>query len=428
MIQHTVPVIGLDIGTAKTVATVGWRHEKYGVEIVGAAMARTRGIERGVLTDANAAAATVEEVLHKVEALLRERRSRQRARDGQVARVPALYVAVGGDHVLGSNAKGMLTLADRPVEVTRKDMRRVIGAGEALALSRNREIVHTLPQEFIVDGHTRSRDPRGMFAGRLGVGLHIISGDGVILKSLMRTVHRAGYDVDGVIYSGIATSQAVVTPEDKQRGTVLLELGAGTVNILFFSDGSLQYSSVLASGGRDITHTLADALGIDRSQAEHLKMQYQSSGEAGSAAAAWGDDKIIIKKENAAYESISRADLARIIDAAVAELLGVIRQDLSRAGIPLRSGAGIVLAGGMTFMDGIMDMVEQALDCPVRLATMRGFVSSQHGISNLFYATSIGTVMYALSQQQEAQPEPAGGPRVVRYVAERLRQWYEDYF
>ncbi|MFH1061612.1 MAG: cell division protein FtsA [Candidatus Omnitrophota bacterium] len=427
MIKNDSIIAGLDIGSAKTTVCLGGVDAQGRIEIHNAAMVKTRGMERGVITDLGEVAACIEEVIKKVEAKM-QRSEQTKLWPKKNFRINSVWTTISGEHVLGNNTKGMLNLSNRPVEIRRKDMTKAIDSAKYLSSSIDREILHALPQEYVIDGYKRIKDPLGIYGTRLGVNLHVLTADLSFITSVVKAINRAGIDVDQIVYSGLATSLATITDQEKQAGIILLEIGAGTVNILFFSEGSLQYTSVLPIGGQDITTQISNQLGIDFAQAEELKMQYRSKSGRGDFDQENSEDKIIIRKESADYESITRKELNDIIDKKLDIILGMIKKDIELAGILSRVNCGVVVCGGMSFMDGIIERLEKITKLPVCMGIMRGFVSSSSGLSNIFYATGIGLVMHALNELSNYNQSAflTNGP--VGKVLAKIRNIYEEYF
>ncbi len=428
MLNENSIIISLDIGSAKTTACAGSIDELGRIEIHDVSMVKTRGIERGVVVDIGEAAGCVEDIVKKLENKLH---NCEQARLSQIKRnikINSVFAAVSGDHILGNNVKGMLTLSNQPIEIDRKVRERVIDSAKFLSTSIDREILHALAQEFTVDGYKRIKDPIGIYGTKIGVQLHVISAGASFVTNLIKVINRAGLDVEGLGYSGLAAGYPVLNEQDKQLGVILLELGAGLVNILFFSEGNLQYTNVISIGGNDITMEISRRFGIDFAQAERLKMQYKSLSSDYIDKNSESEDKIIIKKDASNYESITRSQLADIIDEKLKELLGLAKKDLELAGIIPRAHAGVVICGGMSFLDGIIEKVEETMKLPVTLGIMRGFVSSIPGLSNIFYSAGIGLVMQTLKEQSQERPDkyvPAG---VMGRVISKVKTVYEEYF
>ncbi len=427
MSRGNLTVAGLNIGSAKTTVCIGAYDSLSQVEIHSVAMVKTRGVERGVITNLGEVAGCIEEVVKKAELKFHgSPRSKTQARRKNI-KINSLYATISGEHVIGNNTKGMLSLSNQPVEITRQDTRRTIDTAKSLATSIDREILHSLPQQFTVDAGRGIKDPLGIYGMRLGVNLHIISCGVSFMSTLIKAVNRAGLDVDGVAFSGWATSLVTLNEQEKQAGIILLELGAGTINILFFSEGTLQYTSVIGHGGDEITIEIAQRFGIDFRQAEQLKMQYQSrSGNYKRSDDC--EDKIIIKKSSSAYESITRKDLTKIVDEKLQKLLKAVKKDLELAGIVRRANNGIVVCGGMSFMDGIIEKLEVSLKLPVRLGIMHGFVSNLPGLGNIFYATSIGLVMNALAGRGKDYRSNIMGKGFLSQTIAKIKNVYEEYF
>ncbi|MFH2137010.1 MAG: cell division protein FtsA [Candidatus Omnitrophota bacterium] len=426
--RDQIPVVSLDIGSAKTTVCIGNLDNAGRVEIYTAVMVKTRGLERGIITNLGEVASGIEEALRKAEAKFYTSEHNNLPAIKKNFRIGSVYVTISGEHVLGNNTKAMLSLSNRSVEITHNDSQRAIDSAKSLTTSIDREILHALAQEFVVDGYKRTKEPLGIFGTRLGVNLHIISCGVSFANSLVKAVNRAGFDVDGIVYSGLATSMAILTEEEKQTGVILLELGAGTTNILFFIEGSLQYTSVIPLGGNDITKEISQRLGIDEAQAEQLKMQYKNVCVYSGSNHQECDDKLILKKNSSSYESISRQELALIVDAKLGDLFTLVKKELDLVGITQRAKGGIIISGGMSFMDGIIEKLEEYIKLPVHLGIMRGFVSGFSGLSNSFYATGIGLIMHALNERTTNVRTRCSNKGILGQLLSKLRGVYEEYF
>jgi cell division protein FtsA len=427
MINNDAIIAGLDIGSAKTTVCLGSFDAQGQIEIINAAMVKTRGMDRGVITDLGEVAACIEEVIKKVETKMQRSEQAGNPWPKKNFKINSVWATISGEHVLGNNTKGMLNLSNRPMEISRKDMDKAIDSAKYLSSSIDREILHALAQEYVIDGYKRIKDPLGIYATRLGVNLHVLTAELAFITNVVKAINRAGLDVEQIVYSGLATSLSTITEQEKQAGIILLEIGAGTINILFFAEGSLQYTGVLPVGGQDITREISNQLGIDFAQAEELKMQYRSKCSGNDFDSNNCDDKIIIKKDAANYQSITRKELNDIIDKKLDLILGMIKKDIDLAGILSRVNCGVVVCGGMSFMDGIIERLEKITKLPVSLGIMRGFVSSSSGLSNIFYATGIGLVMYALNERDNSQGSLFNNSFLGK-IAAKIRTICEEYF
>ncbi|MFH1460463.1 MAG: cell division protein FtsA [Candidatus Omnitrophota bacterium] len=429
MTKYNFPVTGLDIGSAKTTICVGNYDHLNQVEIYAAAMVKTHGMDRGIVTNPGEVARCIEEVVKKVEQKLKVKfSSGPKSYQGKkILKINEVYTTVNGEHILGNNSKGMLNLSNRPVEITRKDTQMAIDSVKFLTTTIDREILHALAQEYIIDGYKRIKDPIGSYGSRLGVNLHILSAQTSFMKSVIKVINRAGLDVEDCVFSGLATSMSTLTESDKQLGIILVEVGAGSINILFFKDGRLQHTSVISFGGNDITEKIMEKFSIDFAQAEQLKMQYKSSN---NHCLIKDDqlDKIIIKKSATVYESITHKQLTSVIDQQIEKMLELLKKDLELGGIIARANCGIVICGGISFMDGIIEKVENYLGIPVNLGILRGFVSSFSGLSNMFYATGIGLVKYALEQNSQPLAHNSLGNGFMNRLVSRAKSVYDEYF
>ncbi len=427
MAKNYYKVIGLDIGSAKTTVCIGSIDAEGRIEIHNASMVKTRGLERGVITDLGEVAGCIEEVVKKAENKARSFQGSKHSKR-KTTRISSVFTTISGEHILGNNTKAMLNLSNRPVEISRKDIQRAIDSAKYLSASVDRDVLHALAQEFIVDGCKRMKNPLGIFGTRLGVNLHIITGGTSYVKDVIKAINRAGLDVEGVAYSGFATSLSTLTEQEKQAGVILLEMGAGCVNILFFKEGNLQYTGVIPMGGHDITREIARKLSIDLLQAEELKLHYRNASSNYSGNESSSEEKIIIKKDASNYESITRKQMEDIIDKKLNEQLLLIKKDLELAGIISRVKCGVVICGGMSFMDGIIEKLEKILGLKVSMGITRGFVSSSSGLSNIFYSTGIGLIMHALRQKNIDNKKTFSTGNIRSKIVAKIREVYEEYF
>ncbi|MBU4304273.1 MAG: cell division protein FtsA [Candidatus Omnitrophica bacterium] len=428
MIKNNSLVTGLDIGSAKTAICAGGLDPEGRVEIYAAVMVKTRGIERGVISDPGEAAGCVEEALKKLEHKLSGTTRCRSLYGRKKAKINSVFLAIGGDHILGNNTKGVYTLSHRATQISRRDRHLAIESAKSLTTAIDREILHAIAQEFVVDGYKKIKDPLGVYGTRLGVRMHIVTAGLPFVTNMINSVNRAGLDVDGVVYSGFAGSMVMLTEHERHSGVIFLECGAGTINILFFNEGALQYTNVIPVGGDDITMRVAERFGVDFAQAEELKMQYKSLSSYLSVKSDWGEDKIIIKKDSARYESITRSELTSVIDEKLKDILSLIKKELELSGLISRANSGIIMSGGMAFMDGIIEKTEEMLGRSVTLGIMRGFISSMEGVGNAFYAGGIGVIMHALKEQKEAVLNIYPQQGILGRLATKVKNVYYEYF
>jgi len=427
MAKNYNKVIGLDIGSAKTTVCIGSTDAQGRIEIHGASMVKTRGVERGVITDLGEVASCIEEVVKKAERKLHSLQKEKKSKIKNI-KINSVYTTISGEHILGNNTRAVLNLSNRPVEIGRKETQRAIDSAKYLSASVDRDVIHALAQEFIIDGHKRIKNPLGIFGTRLGVNLHIISGGTSYVKDVIKAINRAGLDVEGVAYSGFSTSLSTLTEQEKQAGVILLEMGAGCVNILFFKEGNLQYTGVIPVGGHDITREIGRKFNIDLPQAEELKLQYRNAASNYGDKESASGEKIIIKKDASNYESITRKQMEDIIDKKLKEQLLLIKKELDLAGIIPRVQCGIVICGGMSFMDGIIEKLEKTLNLKVSMGIMRGFISNSSSLSNIFYSTGIGLIMHALGQKNIDNKKTFSTGNIRSKIMSKIREVYEEYF
>ncbi|MBU2062796.1 MAG: cell division protein FtsA [Candidatus Omnitrophica bacterium] len=420
-------IVGLDIGTNKSTLSTGNFNAAGQVEIMSVSTVKSKGMERGLISNLTDVAGMVEEVVRKAEEKLNSRKGAAKAFEMRKFKISSVYTTIGGEHIIGNNSRSTLNLSNRPVQINRQNISRLIDAAKFSEVSMDKEILHVLEQEFVINGSQRLKNPIGIFGKNLTLNLHVISCDSSQMNTVIKAVNRAGLDVEGVVFSGLATSSCVLSEQEKQNGVILLELGAGVSNVLFFKDGSLFYTSILPQGGSDITEKIAQHFGIDFTQAEQLKMQYRNLY---SEYAQNTDEKIIIKKSSSLYESIKKSELAAIIDGQLNCLFKAITDELNSAQILGKAKEGIVIAGGMAFMDGIIEKLEEISKTKVTLGIMRGFVSNISGISNTAYSTGVGLVMHILNKKVKNSEK---SDTIIKWgilsgLITKIKSIYEDYF
>ncbi|MCM8812461.1 MAG: cell division protein FtsA [Candidatus Omnitrophica bacterium] len=414
--------VSLDIGSSKTVVCVGRSDAQGRTAIEHVSLLKTRGVSRGQVVNFVELAGCIEEALSAAEKTYAALPDAGAA--GSRGRISSVHLSLCGADFVGSNSKGAISLSARPAAITQRDVCRVVDGAIVLAGSLEREMVHVFPREYIIDGSKRVHDPVGMCGTRLGVQVHVISAGEAAVQTFVKAVNRAGYDVEGVVFSGLATGLVTLSEREKEAGVLLLECGAAHINIVFFCERTIHYMNVVPCGGEDITQALMQEFSIDHSQAEELKIRYQ----AVPARAAAEDEKIIIKKNTGQYQSISLEQVNRTADRALQAVTEALRRELTLSGILARIPGGVVLAGGMCFMDGISDRMEAALGVPVRLGMLRGVIGNNSRLYSMLYAAGIGTVRYALDARRrpaEAVPLRKG---FFGQVLSQMRYVYDQYF
>ncbi|MDD5712670.1 MAG: cell division protein FtsA [Smithellaceae bacterium] len=401
-------IVGLDIGTTKTCAVVGEITEG-GLDIIGIGSHPSEGLRKGVVINIDS---TVESIRKAVE----------EAEHMSGCEIGSAYAGIAGGHIKSQNSLGIVAVKGR--EVDEDDVARAVEAAKAVAIPQDREIIHSLPQTFIVDDQDGVRDPVGMSGVRLEAKVHIITGASASIQNIVKSVNRVGLDINEIVLEQLAASEAVLSPDEKDLGVVLLDIGGGTTDIAVFSEGSIRHAAVIPVGGNYITSDIATGLRTPALEAEKIKMKY---GCAFS--------QMIPKEEAIEVPSVggreprevSRQILGRIIEARVDEILNLAYKEIIKGGSEDIPPAGVVLTGGTAIMDGIAELAEQVFTAPVRRGRPMGVGGIKDVINSPLYATGVGLVLYG-SRQQSREVLFKRERKMFGSSMERIRKWILEFF
>jgi len=383
-------VVGLDIGTTKVCTVIGQGSALTGapgeesgpINVIGVGLVPSRGIKKGVIVD-------VEETVAAI------RDSVERAAHMAGVKVEGAVTGVTGDHILSSNQRGTVTVASPQGLISRFDVERVLQAA-ALEIPRDREIIHSLPRDFMVDGHIGVKRPIGMAGQRLEVETHVVTGKASFLQNAVQCVERAGLNVEALVLEPIATAESVTTPDERDMGVVLIDIGGGTSDVAVFIDGSIIYSSVLPVGGNHVTRDIAIGLRTPFEIAERLKID---SGAATPDLIPHGEALEILMAGSGERIRIPRALLGEIIEARMSELFELSREAMHMAGVKKRLAGGVILSGGGALLPGVTDLCSEIFEMPVRIGFPNEISGWSEQVANPQFATGVGLCRFALAQR-----------------------------
>ncbi|MGB9734869.1 MAG: cell division protein FtsA [bacterium] len=375
-------IVGLDIGTTKICAIVGELKEGT-IDIVGIGkVSPSHGLSKGNIINIEATVKAIRQAIEEAELMS----------DYEISNV---YTGIAGDHIKSFNSNGVIAIKDR--EVKPSDIRRVVDAAKAMPIPQDREVIHVLPYEFIIDDQGGIKDPTGMAGVRLEAKVHIVTANMSSSMNIVKACNRSGLVVSDIALQSIASSEAVLNPEEKDLGVAIVDIGGGTTDIAIFYDGSIKYTSVIGLGGEHITKDISVGLRTPIHEAEKIKIKY------GTALRSNVDKAEMVEVPgigNRKPRTISRSTLAEIIELRVEEILSLVDKELVKSGFKEFISAGIVLTGGSSLLDGIVDLGEQIFNLPVRI----GFPSGVGGLTDVVkdpsYATAVGLVIYGSKHQQ----------------------------
>ncbi len=380
-------LVGLDVGSTKTCALIAeWEEDTVKFLALGAA--ESKGLRKGLIVNLDAAVSSIRHAVEEAEG---------------VAGVPveSALVGVAGSHIRGVNSRGGVTLGQRARDIQREDVRRAVDAARSVTLPEDREVLHVLPQEFLLDAQDNIRDPMGMVGQRLEVNVHIVTTSTAATQNLVTAVNRAGVVVADTVLEPLAAAEACLTQDERDLGCCLLDIGGGTTELIVYGGGVVRHTAAVPVGGDHFTNDLTVGLRTPIPEAEKVKRKH---------ACAWRE----LLKEDRAIEIASVGDrpprtvfarmLGDIVEPRAHELLALVRDELQRSGLDRLIPAGLVLAGGGSRLYGLVELAERMFALPVRVAAPRGLVGMPEEISQPEYATAVGLLMYgARARQQAAQ-------------------------
>ncbi|MDG0815558.1 cell division protein FtsA [Bdellovibrio svalbardensis] len=378
------PVLaGLDIGSTKVCFVIGTVNPEGKIEVAGVGTAPNTGIRQGVVVNIEATTDSIRKAKEEAELM-----------SGYT--VSDVWVGVSGSHISSFDSKGMVAIKNR--EVTTSEIERVIEAAKAVAVPADRSVLHILPREFKVDGQDGITDPVGMSGIRLEVQVHIVTGSQSAINNSVKCVERAGLKVAGLVLGQLASATAVISNDEKNLGVVVVDMGGGASNALYFVNGSVAHSSTIPVGGQHFTHDVAVGLRTPQFAAEEIKKKH------GCAMASMVNENETIEVEGVGGRKarvIPRKDLADVIEARAEETVNLIANDIRMSGVMPMLGAGIVLTGGASQLDGLIEMGEFMFDIPVRRGSPQQIGGLTDVVKSGEFAAATGLLMYGLSQRKD---------------------------
>ena len=378
-------IVGLDIGTSKIVAIVAEIAPDGTFDIIGMGSQPSRGLKKGVVVNIEATMASIQRVLEEAELMAN-------------CRITEVYTGIAGSHIRSINSSGMVAIKDK--EVTQADIDRVVETAKAVAIPNDQQILHILPQEFIIDGQEDVREPLGMSGVRLEVKVHIVTGAVSSVENITKCVRRCGLEVREVILQPLASSIAVLSDDEKDLGVCLMDIGGGTTDIAVFAGGAIRHTAVIPIAGDQVTNDIAMTLRTPTKDAEELKLRH---GCALRQLAAANDVIEVPGVGERAARKLSRQTLAEVIEPRIEELYSLVQAELRRSGFEEMLSSGIVLTGGTALLQGMPELGEEVFHLPVRV----GVPAYTGGLSEVVrsprFATSVGLLMEARDQYLRGQ-------------------------
>ena len=400
-------VVGIDIGTNKICCLIAEARESGGADVIGIGTSPSRGLRKGVVVNLEATVEALKAAVEEAELM-------------SGCAVEKAYVGIAGGHIRSFNSRGVISISGRDKEVTRDDIRRVVEAAKAVSIPQDREVLHTLPQEFVMDGEEGLRHPEGMSGSRLEALVHIVTASVSSVQNIVNCVNKAGIMVADTALEQFAASDAALTPDEKEMGVALVDIGGGTTDIAIFERGSIWHTAVLPTGGDHVTNDIAVGLRTPIPEAERLKKKYGCA----IATMAGEDEPLEVPAVGGRKPRVlSRRTLCEIIQPRSEETFNLIHNEITRYGFEKSLNAGVVLIGGGSMLAGIAEIAEQIFDLPVRCGTPAGVGGLTDGIASPAFCTAVGLVLYGLRH-----PEPRRRPVDDQSYFERVGTFVRDMF
>lgn len=402
-------IVALDIGTSKIAVLVGEVNDKGEIEVVGFGSHPSRGLKRGVVVNIEA---TVQSIQHAVE----------EAELMAGCEIHSAYTGIAGSHIRSFNSHGIVAIRER--EVNQNDVDRVIEAAKAVAIPADQQILHILPQEFIIDNQEGVREPVGMSGVRLEAKVHIITGAVSAAQNITKCVRQCGLQVGDVILEQLASSHAVLTPDEKELGVCLVDIGAGTTDIAIYTEDAIRHTAVIPIAGDHVTNDVAVALRTPAQYAEEIKL------ESGIILAADAENEEMIEVPSIAQREprqVPKKTLSSVLQARYEELIKLVHSEIRRSGFEDLISAGVVITGGAAKMPGLMALAEETLGMPVRLGVPQHVSGLVDVRANPSYATGVGLLIHGYHSQVNGLPSLRFDVSGKNLFA-RMRAWFQGNF
>lgn len=401
-------LVGIDIGTTKTIAIVG-EVTATGIDIIGMGITPAKELRKGGVVNIDN---TVEAIKKAVED----------AEHMSGCRINSAYVGIAGSHIKGQNSLGIVAVKGR--EVGEDDLQRAIEASRAIAIPVDREILHTLPQNYVVDGQDGIRDPVGMSGVRLEAKVHIVTGAVASVQNVVKSVNRVGLDIDDVVLEQLAASEAILSSDEKDLGVALIDIGGSTTGIAIFAEGSIKHTATLPVGGNFLTSDIATGLRTPFAEAEKIKLNY------GCAMTSMIPKEDIIEVPSVGGREdrmVSRQILGRIVEPRMDEILNMALKEIVRSGYEDLLAAGLVLTGGASLLPGINEMAEQIFDMPVRRGCPVGVGGLSDVANSPAFAVGVGLIIYGSKNISSDSVYRKTG-NIFSELFKTIKKWFLDFF
>jgi cell division protein FtsA len=405
-------IAGLDVGTTKICCVIAEWSAVGNLDIVGVGVSPSRGLRKGVVVNIDSTVESIKQAVSDAEEMAG-------------VEIASVIAGVAGGHIRGVNSRGVVAVSGKHREVSQADIDRALEAARTINLPQDREIIHVLPQTFLIDDEDGIREPLGMSGVRLEVEVHLVTGATASVRNVLRSVNRAGLQIQDIVLEPLASSEAVVSTEEKELGILLIDLGGGTTDVALFRDGAVWYTGILPLGGDHISNDIAVGLRTPTSDAEELKKRHGCA-----LTALCGEDETIDVPSVGGRKArqLSRHILSEIIQPRVEEIFTLVARDLARAGLEDVAAGGVVVTGGTSIMQGVPELCEQVFDAPVRRGAPTGVSGLADVVQSPIYSTGVGLALYGARGHGAFVPAPPSDGSLAQRMGRRVREWVGELF
>jgi cell division protein FtsA len=402
-------LVGLDVGTSKIAAIVAEIRPEAGFEIVGMGSQPSRGLKKGVVVNIESTVNAIQRALEEAELMAD-------------CKIREVYTGIAGSHVRSFNSQGMVAIKDK--EVSQADIERVVDTARAVQIPNDQQILHILNQEFVIDGQEDVREPLGMSGVRLEVKVHIVTGAVSAVQNIVKCVRRCGLEVRDLVLQPLASAMAVISEDEKDLGVALVDIGGGTTDVVVYTHGAIRHTAVIPIAGDQITNDIAMALRTPTRDAEEVKERY------GCALAQLADPQEMIEVPGLGDREprkLSRRTLAEVIEPRVEELYSLVQAELRRSGYEELLSSGVVITGGSSVMQGMVELGEEVFHMPVRIGYPRYQGALAEYVRHPRFATGVGLLLAGMERHRQRELARLQGSSL-QHVLERMKSWFAGNF
>ena len=403
-------IVGLDIGTSKVVAIVGEINEMDEIEVVGIGMYPSRGLKKGVVVNIESTVQSIQKAIEEAELMAG-------------CDIHSVYAGIAGSHIRSLNSHGIVAIQEK--EVSLNDVDRVIDAARAVAIPADQKILHILPQEFLIDSQEGILDPIGMSGIRMEAKVHMVTGAESASQNITKCIQKCGLEVDDIVLEQLASSYAVLTEDEKELGSCLVDIGGGTTDIAVFQGGAIQHTAVIPIAGDQVTNDIAVSMRTPTQYAEDIKIKYACA----LSQLANPDETIEVPSVgDRPPRRPARQTLAEIVEPRFEELFSLIRNELRRSGFEESIPAGIVITGGSAKMEGAVELAEEVFHVPVRLGSPQYIEGLADVVRNPIHATGVGLLIYGRDSMDRRNYNKASIKNSISDKMDQIKDWFRKQF